>query len=699
MPPSSSTPAPAAAHRKPVRLARHFSWATLVGVLLVTAALIFSWRALTVRHLIEHESHANADLTQAFVNSVWRPFQALAAPTAGRSRADLAAHPLVKPLRQQVLAKMQGLRVAKIKVYNPQGITVFSTDEKQIGENKADNAGLQQALRGQVVSLITYRDRFDAFEGVINHRNLISTYVPVRSSTGGPVDSVFEVYSDVTDMLERQQRALWEVAAVVLGLLAALYAFLLALVRRADRALARHEHERATREAQVQHQAYHDALTGLPNRAYFGERLAEVAARAQRQGPKAHRSALMFIDLDRFKFVNDSLGHEAGDLLLQEVARRLRAALRASDLLFRMGGDEFTVILPEIATPQEAAQVAQRLQAALAAPVKLREHDLPLAASIGIAVCPDDGVDADALLRNADAAMYSAKAGGRGMHAFYKEEMNLRARQRLELEAALKQGLRNDEFRLFYQPRLQAGSQQVVAVEALLRWERPGHGLVAPADFIGVLEDMGLMNAVGEWVLRGSCQQLLAWQAMGLAGLHVSVNVSVSQFENAGFLDMVRRVLNEAGVNATHIELDLTESMLIHHPAQAARTLAALKALGVRIAIDDFGTGYSSLNYLRHLSVDVLKIDRSFVTDISASARDRAVATAIVQLAQALDITVVAEGVETEDQAGFLRRLGCHEMQGYLFCRPQPPQALAGLLGGAGTAQNHKEPARQVAMT
>jgi EAL domain-containing protein (putative c-di-GMP-specific phosphodiesterase class I) len=280
--------------------------------------------------------------------------------------------------------------------------------------------------------------------------------------------------------------------------------------------------------------------------------------------------------------------------------------------------------------------------------------------------------------------MYSAKADGRGTHAFYKDDMNQRARQRLELEAALKQGLRNNQFHLHYQPRLLAGTQQVAALEALLRWQRPGHGLVPPGDFIGVLEDMGLMNLVGEWVLRGSCQQLLAWQRSGLVALRVSVNVSVSQFENSGFLDMVRRVLREVGVDATHVELELTESMLIRHPEQAASTMAALKALGVRIAIDDFGTGYSSLNYLRHLPVDVLKIDRSFVTDISTSARDRAVATAIVQLAQALGITVVAEGVETQAQANFFRELGCHEMQGFLFCRPLPPQALDSLLAAPG---------------
>ena len=394
----------------------------------------------------------------------------------------------------------------------------------------------------------------------------------------------------------------------------------------------------------------------------------------------------MFVDLDRFKIVNDSLGHAAGDLLLKTLSERIQACLRESDLLFRMGGDEFTIILPHITTSEDAAFVARRLQEAVAAPVSVHGHDIAVGATAGIAVFPGDGDSAEELLKAADAAMYSAKEGGRGGHAFYRAEMNQRASLRLALEAALRKGFRAGEFALYYQPRVDATNRRVVALEALLRWVSPTRGVVLPAEFIGVLEETGMMNIVGEWVLRSACTQVCRWRAEGRSPLRVSVNVSSVQFQNSAFVPMVQRALQETGAPPELIELELTESVLMANVDQARTTIGALKALGLKISIDDFGTGYSSLNYLRQFAVDYLKIDRSFVNDIASKPRDRAVVFAIIELAKALNIAVVAEGVETDPQAAFFAGAHCDEMQGFLFCRPLPADQLDHQLAAAGQA-------------
>lgn len=668
---------PPAPRRAPFRLTRHFALTSLVGVAVVTAALIWTYSALMLNTLVELGSKDNATLARIFANRVWDQHREFVRQAPGKSAEALRLDPGQRRLDQAVRNEMRGLPVVKVKVYTPGGLTVYSTDPRQVGEDRSLNDGVRRARSGEVNGGFTHRDHFDGFEGTIADRDLIFTYVPVRSPTGGDAEAVLEIYSDVTESLAEQRKAQWQVVGLVVGLLGVLYAFLAMIVRRADRVILQQEQERAAREAQIQHQADHDTLTGLPNRAYFGARLHEALALAARQ--KRHL-ALMFIDLDRFKIVNDSLGHGAGDLLLQAVAARIRAGLRASDLLFRMGGDEFTVIVPEVMSTESLAQLAQRITTALRAPVSVYEHEVMVGASIGIAVYPSDGADADELVKNADSAMYSAKQTGGTGHAFYRAEMNQRALARLGMEADLQRAYRHGEFVLHYQPRLDAASRRVVAVEALLRWQSPGRGLVLPGEFIAVLEECGMMQLVGEWVLRTACAQAVRWRAAGLPPLRVSVNVSARQFQATSFAATVGRVLAETGAEPTCVELELTESLLITQPEQAARTLAALKALGVTISMDDFGTGYSSMNHLRHLAVDYLKIDRSFVKGVAHSPRDRAVATAIAELARALGITVVAEGVETAAQAEFFCGIHCGELQGFLFSRPLPADALAGFV-------------------
>ena len=423
--------------------------------------------------------------------------------------------------------------------------------------------------------------------------------------------------------------------------------------------------------------AHHDPLTGLPNRVMFCDRLELAMHRADREGTLA---AVLFLDLDRFKHVNDSLGHSAGDLLLQQVAERLQDAVRRQDTVARQGGDEFTLLLDGLHDGERAAGLAQKLVDAIALPFVVDGHELFLGASIGISVYPVDGRDVESLLRNADAAMYRAKEAGRNTYAFYSEEMTSHALERVLIEGQLRRAIERDELVLHYQPQIDLASGRLVGVEALVRWEHPTEGILPPARFIPVAEESGLMLPLGEWVLREACRQTKAWLDAGLEIARVAVNVAGPQIQRGQLGETVRRVLAQTGLPPERLELEITEDFLMAHAEQTVALLTELRSLGVGLAIDDFGTGYSSLAYLKRLPVDKLKIDRSFVYDLPSDENDAAIANAIIALGRSLRIRVIAEGVETPAQRQFLIATGCDEAQGYLFSRPLAADALEAFL-------------------
>lgn len=430
-------------------------------------------------------------------------------------------------------------------------------------------------------------------------------------------------------------------------------------------------------EEQLRHNASHDLLTGLPNRLLMHEHLQHAIHTAQRSRDLV---GILFIDLDHFKIVNDSLGHLAGDALLREVTARLSACLRVGDTLARLGGDEFVVLLPGINSPLHTAVVANKMIDALRSPILLGSHELTIGCSIGISLYPLDGEDADTLLKNADTAMYNAKGSGRNGFRFYVPDMNARVVKRMELENDLRRALAQGELELHYQPQAEIATGRIIGVEALLRWRHPQRGMISPAEFIPVAEETGLIVPIGEWVLLTACRQQAAWEAEGLPALSMAINVSARQFLHEAILFSAKKALIETEVDPNRIELEITESLMLEQADVNTALLRRLHEMGLRLALDDFGTGFSSLGYLRRLPFNVLKIDRTFVSDLGVDADDTAIAVSIINLAHNLGLSVIAEGVETEAQRAFLRKHKCDYEQGFLLSRPLPPEEIAELL-------------------
>jgi diguanylate cyclase (GGDEF)-like protein len=428
---------------------------------------------------------------------------------------------------------------------------------------------------------------------------------------------------------------------------------------------------------QLEHLAHYDILTDLPNRVLLQDRLSQAIELAHRQG---RQLAVLFMDLDQFKHINDSLGHAVGDQLLQSVAQRLKTCVRHSDTVSRQGGDEFVLLLPFIGHPEDAALSAQKMLTALAEPHRLRQHDLHASVSIGISVYPDDGQDTETLIKNADAAMYNAKENGRNTYSFFRQTMNDRAVKRQSTEASLRDALERQEFVLHYQPKFNFQSGAIVGVEALIRWQHPERGLLAPAQFVSIAEDCGLILPIGRWVLREACQQAQIWLQMGLPPITVAVNTSAPEFRARDFLENIRTTLDDTGLEPRYLQLELTESILMRDCKTADTVLHALADMGVKLAVDDFGTGYSSLSYLRQFPIDTLKIDQSFVRHMTSNSEDAIIVSTVISMGNSLKKLIIAEGVETQQQYEMLRAQHCDEGQGYYFCPPQESEALTSLL-------------------
>jgi diguanylate cyclase (GGDEF)-like protein/PAS domain S-box-containing protein len=441
--------------------------------------------------------------------------------------------------------------------------------------------------------------------------------------------------------------------------------------------------ERTYAEEQIKHLAYHDALTGLPNRLLFKDRLTVALSHAQRDHT---RLAVLFLDLDRFKVINDSLGHNIGDQLLQAVAARVQSCVRESDTVARLGGDEFTLLLPSLIRSEDAAPVAQKILEAVRYPFHLEGREFFITTSIGISLFPEDGLDAETLIKNADTAMYQAKEQGRDNYQLFNAYINAKALQRIALEHGLRRALSNKELAVHYQPIFDLRSGRISGMEALLRWKHPEMGNIPPGTFIPIAEAIGVMTPIGGWALREACMQTKAWHDAGFRNLTLAVNLSVTQLQAPDLVARVKETLDETGLPPRLVELEITESSAMQSPEQSIRTLYDLKKLGIRISLDDFGTGHSSLAYLKRFPIDTLKIDQSFVRDITSDPDTAAIVTAIIAMAHSLRLKVIAEGVEFTEQATFLKRYACDQMQGFLIRPPVPAHEFAELIAQAERA-------------
>jgi diguanylate cyclase (GGDEF)-like protein/PAS domain S-box-containing protein len=519
-------------------------------------------------------------------------------------------------------------REGNVSLWNPAASRMFGWSESEVlnhpfplmpeGKEEAFRAGFEDALSGKLVT--DYETRRQKKDGSPIDVNV---WTAALYDAGGEISGIMAIVADIT--------------------------------------------ERKQAEARINYLAYHDTLTGLLNRVSFEDRLVESVARAATDNQPL---AVMFLSLDRFRKFNDTLGHIIGDQLLRSVAERLTLALGEGNTVARFGSEEFAVLLTRIKEAEEAAQTARDLHGILDAPFNVEGHELYVSASIGISLYPEDGRDAQGLLKSAGAALYRAKQSGGSNYQFYTADMNERALHRLALENQLRWALEREEFRVYYQPQVNIDTGQITGMEALVRWQHPEMGLIAPAEFVPLAEDTGLIALIGEWVLKTACAQTKSWQDCGFKNLRVAVNLSPRQFQQPDLVLIIERMLAETGFDASCLELEVTESSVMKNAETAISTLGELKAMGIKISIDDFGSGYSSLSYLKHLPINVLKIDQSFVRDMTSDPKDAAIVMAIIQLAHSLQLQVIAEGVESEEQLRFLRLLRCDAMQGFLFCRP-----------------------------
>lgn len=579
-----------------------------------------------------------------------------------------------KPLVSAQISSIQKLktqyRLTRVKVFSPSGLIIFSTRSQDIGQVNQKDYFHNRVAHGETVNKLVNNKQL-SLEGVEVSRDVAEIYVPVMADN--TFVGAFEFYFDVTKQKMKidslADSSFHFLLLVTLGFLT-LFGIVGAKMKQAVK-------KQISAEREIIHLAYNDSLTGLPNRRLFMDRLEHALKQTERH---SLRVALLYMDIDHFKTINDTLGHHQGDLLLKSITERMSGHVRKSDTLARLGGDEFVFLFTSLHRPEEAAIIAQTILGTFVKPFKLAGQDFYITPSIGIAAYPGDGNNPGLLLKHADIAMYAAKQKGRNTYACFSHDMDQKVQERHEIESCLRNALEDNQLSLVYQPQLDLKSGQVVGAEALLRWNHPEKGMIPPDQFIPIAEKTGLIGPIGEWVLTEACRQNAAWGQAGHSPLRIAVNLSAYQLKQTDFTNTVNRILSETGMPQHLLELELTESLAMDDTASNIETLGELRNLGINLSIDDFGTGYSSLSYLRDLPIHRVKIDRSFIGRLPGGNHSSAIVDAIIAMARALDLIVIAEGVETQTQLDFLKSRNCDIIQGYFSGRPVPAAEFSTLL-------------------
>ena len=672
-------------------LTRNLSKLSFLLVGLFAGLLILFFHHANVEQLIHQQKSRSEIITRGLENLYGSDIRLILNDGDPVSVNGLQARAV--QLHEALVKRFRGTDTIKIKIFTLNGTTAFSSDPKQIGQDRSSDTAFVSAREGTPSSKLTHRPQFDAFDGALVDREVISTYLPIYNGQGDPrrIEGVIEVYIDATALVHGvKQMAAW-ISLLVLSVMGALYLAQFLVMRRThsllqvqakalesanldlDHRVNERAHElrkeiteRRQIERRMEHMAMHDPLTALPNRLHIRQHLTE---RLERMAETQAQLAVLFIGLDRFKEVNETLGHAVGDELLVAITRRLQSQVRPGDALARLGSDEFFCVLENIQSPEEISAQAEKILALFQQPFAVDNNLLYLSASIGISLAPTDGDETALLVRNANAALYKAKTLGRNRFHFYTPEMTQAAQERLHLAGLLRQSIAGNELSVLYQPKVNPMNGELCGAEALLRWTNAEVGSVSPVRFIPLAEDIGFIVEIGTWVLREACRQMVAWDDEGFQVPRISVNLSVKQLARDNFTQVLRDILDETGLTPDRLELEITESVIMEVD-NAYAVLAELRELGVHFSIDDFGTGYSSLAYLKKLPVQTLKIDRAFVIGIGQSGSDEAIIEAIMKIATSLGLLTVAEGVETEAQLTFLRGMGCDQIQGYFYSKP-----------------------------
>jgi diguanylate cyclase (GGDEF)-like protein len=668
---------------------KSFWWTSLVAAIATVSALIGLYEWQGARLLIAAETRSDIQTVRTLGNILWPNYSSFLVEASGLSKDELNSRPEQSAIYGEILSATRDLPILKVKLFSAlTGQVLFSTESKQIGDLGHATMALEVARSGKEMSEITFRKSFNGIRGVLQDRHVVATYAPYYpnglSESGTSPSIVVEIYSDVTDRVQSHRNSKIAIVSGVLLTISLVYFGVFLMGRKASRALAKASHLRQQQEEKLMHQAFHDALTGLPNRAGLKKFLINIQNRVE-----PLPLAIFCIDVDRFKSINSSLGHTVGDQVLQQLANRLQATVSDGENVFRNGSNEFLVICNFNDVGSLTIQ-SEKLANSLHEKLCIDGTELNVTVSIGVARWPQDQAKLEQVIRCADLAKSYAKTEQQAAVEFYRPEMRKAHDEQILMMSGLQKALLSDEFVLHYQPRLGSNSRKIESVEALIRWQHPTLGLLPPARFIEALEDSPLIIEVGNWVLETACRQTMRWHLMGYTDLKVSVNVAARQFRQTNFIESVLIALERTGLSPHFLELELTEGQLMSNLESASKTLSALREIGVSVSIDDFGTGYSSLSYLHQLPIDCLKIDRSFVMSITEDRRRSSIAKTITMLGHNLEMTVVAEGVETKEQADLLTSWGCTQLQGYYFSKPVDHHSMSQLLQLQRSTQTNK---------
>jgi len=656
---------------------RNFTITGVLGLVIVTSILGYLYREHEISSLIAFSGSKNEAMVQVFSNETWPDFYPYLSELQVMTNSALRQHAGPRQFDKSIRNQIQKLEIHRVSVIALNGNTVLSTNPRQLGVSQYSNADFQKAAQGEMVSHIFHRDLVTSLEEIKLDRHLVVSYVPVYDSGNAQPVAVFEILLDVTRFVDRVNHNISVAYFTIVLTLIVLIAVFFILANKAEHRIKELSFTINQQEKFIEHQGYHDMLTGLPNRILFRDRL-EIAMKVCLS--RELLLAILFIDLDHFQKVNDALGHAIGDRVLLEVSGRLKSCVRSGDTVARIGGDEFVLILEGVAVLDEAEEIAKQIIATVSDPIVMEGREFFVTPSIGIAIYPFDDDDVSSLLKKANSAMYKAKNAGRNTFRYFAESARQQLASRFSIENALRRALDRNEFELYYQPVVQARTGKVLSVEALLRWQSLEVGGVSPMEFVPMLEESGLIIPVGQWVLETACRQNMIWQQKGIRDLKVNVNMSAKQLLHKNLIKQVNEALDNTGLRPHLLDVEITESLLIDDFSNTIQILDMLNETGISLSVDDFGTGYSSLSYLKRMPVDTLKIDQSFVRDITVNIDDGAIVEAICALSKSLRFKVTAEGVETPQQLEFLRSVGVNAIQGFLFSPPLPAAELEPLL-------------------